>query len=60
MLTRRVCVVCDAGRAVAGAEGDVAAAGSPIKLLVIPTDEELAIAEQTMQASLLPCRKSAS
>ena len=37
--------------AVGGATADVAAAGSKTKILVLPTDEELSIAQQTKDAT---------
>lgn len=44
-------VVMDDGKndAASGTQADVSAAGSRVKLLVIPTDEELSIAQQTLQ-----------
>ncbi|GIL65713.1 hypothetical protein Vafri_19392 [Volvox africanus] len=36
-------------QAVGGRQGDISTPGSRVKLLVIPTDEELSIAQQTLQ-----------
>ena len=37
------------GAAVGGKRGDIATPASAIRVLVIPTDEELSIAQQTMR-----------
>jgi acetate kinase len=39
-----------------GKQGNISAPNSKVKVLVVPTDEELSIAQQTLQVRMWGCR----